>query len=286
MSSLTKPTPLDLKDYVSYLEPRKRDSHKGDFGHVLVVGGDIGYTGAVRLTGEAALRVGAGLVSIATHPAHASFLQAARPELMCHPITQPKDLLPLIKRATVIAIGPGLGQHPWGSALLDTVLQCCDLPLVLDADALNGIAVRHYEPHPNRIFTPHPGEAAKLLKIDMKQVQAHRLDAITQLTQQYQGIFVLKGRGTLIAEADKPAYICNAGNPGMSTAGMGDLLTGLIAGLVAQHIPLLDAACLGVLVHAHAGDLAAQKGERGLIASDLFSHIRTLVNPSGRSTMS
>lgn len=279
MSSIIQPTPLNLKDYHSFLTPRKRNSNKGDFGHVLIIGGDTGYTGAVRLCGEAALRVGAGLVSIATHPAHASFIQAARPELMCHAVAHPQDALPLIKRAAVIAIGPGLGQRPWGRALLEVVLQYSDLPLILDADALNGIATDHYEPHPNRIFTPHPGEAARLLNIDIKQVQTHRLDTITQLIQQYQGIFVLKGHHTLIGQANTPLHVCHAGNPGMSTAGMGDLLTGLIAGLVAQHIPLFDAACLGVLVHALAGDLAAQKGERGLIASDLFSHIRPLINP-------
>lgn len=276
MPSLTASSILKLENYLHLLAPRPRDSHKGNFGHVLIVGGDVGYAGAARLAAEGALRVGAGLVSIATHPDHAYFLQSTRPELMCHPVKNPEDLAPLMQRASVIAIGPGLGQRPWGTALLRHVLSQKMLPLILDADALNGIAKIAYKPEPNRIFTPHPGEAARLL--GLKTITSNRHDLINQLTQQYQGIFVLKGHDTLVGKPDHPLHICHAGNPGMSTAGMGDLLTGVISGLIAQKIPLFESACLSVLLHAMAADQAAEQGERGLIASDVLPYLRRLVN--------
>lgn len=278
MSPLTSPLPLTLSDYRTFLEPRKRDSHKGSFGHVLIIGGDVGYAGAVRLAAEAALRIGAGLVSVATHPQHVTVIQATRPEIMCHGITRPTELEPLLSRATVVAIGPGLGLHSWGQDCLEFVLSVQNKPLVLDADALNLIAQKDYLPHPQRIFTPHPGEAARLLKIETTTLQHHRMDAITQLIQQYQGVFVLKGAGTLVGAPNTPLRICEAGNPGMATAGMGDVLTGIIAGLTAQGLSLHETAGLGVLIHALAGDLAAKTGERGLIASDLFAYLKPLMN--------
>ena len=281
MPTLAAPFPLNFNDSLPLLKPRDREANKGNFGHVLIIGGAPGYAGAVRLAGEAALRSGAGLVSIATHPSHAPFLQASRPELMSHGIKQTEDLVPLFNRASVICIGPGLGQSIWSQVLLAATLQVNNKPLILDADALNLLPQQVYQPLPHHIYTPHPGEAGKLLNMTPKDIQKNRLQALNKLTHQYPGIVVLKGAHSLIGQQHQPTHQCNAGNPGMATAGMGDVLTGLITALVAQHFPLMDAACLGVLVHALAGDnIATSKGERGLIASDLFAPIHNLLNPS------
>jgi len=255
---------------------RARDAHKGDFGHVLIVGGEHGFSGAARMAGEAALRTGAGLVSIATRPEHAALLNTVRPELMCHGVTDAKALAPLLQRATVVAIGPGLGQTSWGRALLNAVLET-KLPLVVDADALNLLASEPVQ-RENWILTPHPGEAARLLEKSAVEVQSDRFQAIQMLQEQYGGVAVLKGAGTLITDAEQSVSICTAGNPGMATGGMGDLLTGIIAAMVAQGLSLADAAAAGVSLHAAAADRAAQAGERGLLANDLQIELRLLLN--------
>jgi NAD(P)H-hydrate epimerase len=265
-----------MAQFSQYLKPRPRDSHKGLFGHVLVVGGDYGFSGATRLTAEAALRVGAGLVSIATRPEHALTLNIMRAEIMCHGIRHAKDLMPLLSKATVIVLGPGMGQSSWAKKLFTQVLKSKKL-LVIDADALNLLAKKCLT-YTNWILTPHPGEAARLLNMTSDAIQQDRPAAIIKLQKKYKGVSVLKGAGTLILEGDGIPALCDAGNPGMATAGMGDVLSGVIAGLIAQGIPLIIAAKLGVLVHAKAGDLAAKEGERGLIAMDLFPYLRQLVN--------
>ncbi|MBT8092784.1 MAG: NAD(P)H-hydrate dehydratase [Gammaproteobacteria bacterium] len=259
------------------LPRRQRDAHKGDFGHVLVVGGGAGMPGAVRLCGEAALRVGAGLVSIATDPSHAALVSATRPELMSHAIEQPADLEPLLARADVIAFGPGLGQSPWASELFD-LLRGNELPAVWDADALNWLA-QLPDTCGHRIITPHPGEAARLLDTTTADVQEDRPKAATALAQGYGGIAVLKGAGTLVAGDGDDIWMCTSGNPGMAAPGMGDVLTGVIAGLLAQGLTVHEAARVGVEVHARAGDRAAGKAERGLLASDLLAELRDAVNP-------
>jgi len=256
---------------------RARDAHKGDFGHVLVIGGDHGFSGAARMTGEAALRTGAGLVSIATRPEHAALLNTVRPELMCHGVADARALAPLLQRATVIAIGPGLGQTAWGRALFNAALET-KLPMIVDADALNQLASEPAQ-RDNWILTPHPGEAARLLGISSADVQSDRFQSAQTLQEQYGGVIVLKGVGTLITAGTKePTAVCTAGNPGMATGGMGDLLTGIIAGMVAQGLSLSDAASAGVCLHAAAADRAAQAGERGLLANDLQIELRLLLN--------
>lgn len=260
------------------LPPRPRDAHKGRYGHVLVIGGDIGMSGAVRLAAEAAARVGAGRVTIATRSAHAVQLNATRPELMCRGIDDSEQLQSLITRATVLAIGPGLGQTTWGRGLLDCALNS-SLPLVVDADALNLLAQQPAR-RDNWVLTPHPGEAARLLQCSSANINADRFDAVRELAARYGGVAVLKGAGSLIVTAAAPVAVCTAGNPGMASGGMGDVLTGVIAALLAQGLSLFDAARSGVLAHALAGDAAAIEGERGLLASDLFSHLRRLVNPA------
>lgn len=259
------------------LPPRPRGAHKGAHGHVLVVGGERGMAGAARLAAEAALRVGAGLVSLATHPEHAAFATATRPELMCHGVAEPAELRALCARATVIAVGPGLGQGPWGKAMAETVFDG-HLPLVVDADALNLLAL---DPRPRAdwVLTPHPAEAARLLGRTAAAVQADRYAALHALRMRYGGTVVLKGAGSLIEGPEEGVRVCDAGNPGMATGGMGDVLTGVIAGLAAQRLPLARAAWLGVHLHARAGDDAAQGGERGLAAGDLMPALRRWVNP-------
>lgn len=268
---------LDLEQFTQYLQPRPFEAHKGLFGHVLVVGGDYGYSGAAHMAGESAMRVGAGLVSIATRPEHALVLNIASPELMCHGVASSKDIHSLIDKASVIIIGPGLGCSPWAQKLLKIVFKS-GKDLVVDADALNLLASKPKQKS-NWILTPHPGEAARLLKTTVEEVQENRLDAVKKLQHKYGGICVLKGSGSLILGPDETPALCEAGNPGMATGGMGDILSGVIGGLLAQHIPMIVAAKLGVLIHAMAGDLAAEDGgERGMIASDLIPYLRQLVN--------
>jgi hydroxyethylthiazole kinase-like uncharacterized protein yjeF len=268
---------LQLSQFTPYLQPRPREFYKGNAGHVLVVGGSVGFSGAVLLAAKAAFRVGAGLLSVATRPEHAAGLNISCPEIMCHGVNNVNDLLPLISKASVIVIGPGLGQTEWSKALLDAVLTQ-DKPMVVDADALNLIAVTPLKKS-NWILTPHPGEAARLLKTTTAEVQHDRIASIKKIQQQFQGVCVLKGAGSLVLGDDKIPVICEAGNPGMATAGMGDVLSGVIGGLLAQQLPIEVAAKLGVLIHALAGDRAAkQSGERGMMASDLMVHLRELVN--------
>ncbi len=255
------------------LPPRARDAHKGDSGHLLVVGGNRGMAGAARLAGEAALRCGAGLVSIACH-ADSQPAIAARPELMVH--ASASELRPLLKRADVISIGPGLGTDPWAQALLNEVLEWRG-PRLFDADALNLLALEPAELESKCVLTPHPGEAARLLGVSVAEVQADRPAAINALRQRYGGTWVLKGSCSLVL-GEAGLALCDRGNPGMAVGGMGDLLSGVIGALLAQGLEPAQAAEQGVWLHAAAGDRAAADGERGVIASDLLPQLRALVN--------
>ncbi len=268
---------VDGSELRRYLPRRARKAHKGDFGHVLVIGGGTGMPGAVRLCGEAALRAGAGRVSIATDPGHAAAVVSSRPELMCHAINKAKDLSQLIENADVIAFGPGLGQSQWARGLYAAVAQDAR-PCVWDADALNLLA-ESPATCANRIITPHPGEAGTLLGKPVVDVQADRCAALEALEQKYGGVVVLKGAGSLTSAADGPPWLCTAGNPGMAAPGMGDVLSGIVAALLAQGLSLEAAAVTGVEVHARAGDRAAEGGERGMLASDLMLELRSIINP-------
>ena len=261
----------------SALPPRPRDAHKGRHGHVLVVGGGRGMPGAALLAGEAALRVGAGLVTLAVHASNAAVV-AHRPELMLVAASTGAELAGALERATVVAVGPGLGQSPWSAELYRTVLEC-GKPLVVDADALNLLASMPVQ-RADWVLTPHPGEAARLLGTTVEAVQADRLVAARELQSRYGGTIVLKGAGSIVCPDQGPPAICRHGNPGMATGGMGDVLTGVIAGLVAQRCAPGLAAAAGVHVHARAGDRAARSGERGLIATDVIAELRGCVNPS------
>lgn len=260
----------------SVFKKRDKESHKGLFGHVLVIGGDIGMSGAARLACEAALRTGTGLVSLATRYAHASVVNSTRPEIMSYPAERENEIEFLIAKANVIAAGPGLGISEWAATLFAAAIKS-DKPLIVDADALNLLSIETIQ-RDNWILTPHPGEAARLLEISVEEVQADRFIAVRQLAEKFGGTIILKGNGSLIY-SEGTTYLCDKGNPGMASGGMGDVLTGIVASLLAQGYSMTDAATIGVHLHASAGDAAAKgAGERGLLASDLMPPIRRLLN--------
>jgi hydroxyethylthiazole kinase-like uncharacterized protein yjeF len=261
----------------TFLLPRRAGAHKGYFGHVLIVGGDLGMPGAAILAGEACLRSGAGLVTVATQPQHVPAVVARAPELMARGVTQATDLIPLIDKADVIAVGPGLSDSEWSQDLF-YALTYIDKPLIVDAGALT-LLERQPQHNPHWILTPHPGEAARLMNTTVDEVQGDRFGAVEQLQQQYGGIVILKGAGTLIKSEDLVTQVCMSSMPSLATAGTGDVLTGVVASLVAQRFPTMIAAMLGVLVHTEAGRLAGQEGERGTRATDLMDGLRQAVNP-------
>lgn len=286
------PEPRDLS-YTSLSElliPRDRDSYKGDYGHVLVIGGDSGFGGAVFMAAEAAARTGAGLVSVTTHPDHAMTYLPHRPEIMYRGISHTDQLDLMLGRATVIVLGPGLGMSDWSTRLFSHVMQWQsrqEKPLVVDADALNLLALGICADITGKIckwvLTPNSGEASRLLKCNTSSIQEDRKHSALKLLERFQGAAVLKGAGTLVASTGKDGATrldrCIHGNPGMATGGMGDVLSGIIGSLLAQGYALGDAARLGVCIHARAGDLAAQNnGERGMLATDLFPWLRQLMN--------
>lgn len=264
---------LDWPQLCNQLPRRQRTAHKGDCGHVLVIGGAPGFAGAARLAGEGALRAGAGLVSLATHPDHAACISQQRPELMSHGISSVEHLGNLLKAADVVVVGPGLGQSVWSRMLFDAVVET-DLPFLVDADGLNLLA-QSPRRLANAVITPHPGEAARLLEISSAEVQHDRFTAVESLRQGFAPVAVLKGAGTLISsDGGNAVGLCSAGNPGMASGGMGDVLGGIIAALIGQGLGLTEAAELGVVLHAEAADRAAREtGERSLLAGDLIAQL-------------
>lgn len=279
---------IDIHSAAKHLSRRTPASHKGDFGHVLVIGGDHGFGGATLLTAEACLRTGAGLVSVLTRSAHRSGMLARRPELMVLG-TEDEGANPeaLVNKATAIVVGPGLGTGEWSRKQLQLALGAQlsrGVPLIVDADGLTLIAERDTDKtqikRDNWILTPHPGEAARLLHCETSEISKDRFAAVRKLQQRWGGNCLLKGHGSLLAtaEAGDGLFLCSEGNPGMATGGMGDVLAGVIAGLVAQGFPLGRALRAGVCIHGEAADLAAESGQRGTIATDLLPYIRQLVN--------
>ncbi len=259
------------------LPPRRANTHKGESGHVLCIGGNHGSGGAVMLCAEAALRSGAGLASVATRALHVPPLLARCPEAMAHAADETFDLSPLLARADVIALGPGLGQDGWARHLWTSALES-GKPLVVDADALNLLAAQP-RPLPQAVLTPHPGEAARLLGTNVAGIQRDRFAAAQELVARFSAVVVLKGAGSVVAAPGVTPRVIAAGNPGMAVGGMGDLLTGVIAALRGQGLPAFDAASAGALLHGLAGDVAAGEGQRGLLPRDLLPHLRTLSNP-------
>ncbi len=272
---------LYLNALLPLLAPRAADAHKGDFGHVLVIGGDTGYGGAALMAAEAAARTGAGLVSIATRPEHIPAILARRPEIMACGVVSGQELEPLLARPTVLVVGPGLGRSPWSEQMLQQAVKS-GLPLVLDADALNILAGGRVVPasvkRDNWLLTPHPAEAARLLGQTTAEVQADRFAAVRAIQSKYNASVILKGAGSLVASAEGSVGVVTDGNPGMATGGMGDVLSGILGGLIAQGLSLADAARLGAVVHACVADLAADEhGQRSLLATDLIPYLGELL---------
>jgi NAD(P)H-hydrate epimerase len=278
------------------LPARRADAHKGDFGHILVVAGSPGKTGAASLAGMAALKSGAGLVTVATPAGSADVVAALGREYMTLALdaddaglVSPAALARVLAfDADVIAVGPGLGRAPGVSAFVRGLVEQSSRPLVLDADALHAIAGAPGQlrrPSRPAVLTPHPGEMAALAGLTPADVQARRLDVARTYATTHGVTVVLKGAQTVIATADGRAFINTTGNPGMATAGTGDVLTGAIAACVAQVQPVEDACALAVYLHGTAGDLAsAEEGELGLIAGDVLARLgraaRDLAGPA------
>lgn len=280
------------------LGKRPKNSHKHQFGHIVIIGGDKSMPGAVVMAGSAALRTGAGLVSIITNAIHSSEISQQQLELMVYGVSENIDaqklkIIELLTKANVIVLGPGLGQTYWSQQIFDLVLNYLVNNLssytaaVIDADGLSllsdYIKIAENREKFNKIasklvLTPHPGEASRLLHKSL-DISINRFAAVAALSDYYQATIILKGVGSLIKNIDHKIALCNAGNPGMATAGMGDILAGMVAALLASNLDIYTASCLAVYLHATAADRQAKKfGERGLLATDLLLEIRRLIN--------
>ena len=272
------------------LPQRRRDSHKGKNGHVLVLGGELGMGGAVLLAAESALYAGAGWVSVATRAPHIAALTARCPEAMGFDASNVELLNQRVARASMLVLGPGLGQQADLAALLLELVQS-DKPKVLDADALNWLVGQSnlkgdMQFDEQTVLTPHPGEAARLLACSVVEIEADRFAALAALVKKFRCIVVLKGAGTLVGAPNQMPIVCGLGNAGMAVAGMGDVLSGCIGALLAQakdlSLTYFEACVQAVLAHSHAADqLALEVGTRGLRASELGPEIRKALNAIG-----
>lgn len=257
---------------------RAINSHKGSHGKLLCVGGNQGTAGAIRLSSEAALRTGAGMVRVYTHESSIAPISIGRPELM----VSSNNLHQALEWASCVVIGPGLGQNEWAQQTFDEVMQYCQnnkMPLVIDADALNLLAKQASSYMLEQcVLTPHPGEASRLLSVSTSDIESDRFNYARLCAKRYNATCVLKGAGTLIDNAQH-TWVCEDGNPGLAVGGSGDVLTGIIGALLAQGLNIDEAARYGVTLHAKAGDIASERdGQRGMLPSDLFPIVRELVN--------
>ncbi|MGE5417408.1 MAG: NAD(P)H-hydrate dehydratase [Acidobacteriota bacterium] len=275
----------------SYFPARAKESHKGTYGHVLVIGGSMGMSGAVIMTASSALLMGAGLVTAAVPESLVSVVEANLIEVMSAPLAETAqssialEALPAIENmlgtVSVCAIGPGMSRYPEASAIVRFVLERSGIPVVIDADGLNALA-EDIKILKNRqipiVLTPHPGEMARLLKISVEEVQANRLEVARKAAQDWGVTVVLKGSRTIVAKPNGDIYLNITGNPGMATGGSGDVLTGMIAGLIAQGMRPDTAAYVGAYLHGRAGDIAkTRSGERALIAGEIVRSIPELL---------
>ena len=262
---------------------RNSESHKGDFGHVLVVAGNIGFGGAALLSSKAAIKIGAGLVSLATRSEHLQAALSFAPEVMTKPVDSGQSLENYLDSPTVICLGPGLGKDYWSEQMIYKSLENTHknkTPILIDADGLNLLPEFSKKlPLPKKIvLTPHLGEAARLLNTSVEKVKKNKISAAKRISNKYNSVVVLKSHETLICKEDK-IYICDKGNPGMATAGMGDVLSGMISGLIAQKLSLFEAACLGVDLHARAGDIYSEKNnQQSLLPTDIIDLFARVIN--------
>jgi hydroxyethylthiazole kinase-like uncharacterized protein yjeF len=287
---------ITARDFASLIEPRKPESNKGNYGHVLVVGGSLGKAGSVAMAGMSALRAGAGLATVATAKSVLPTVAGFHPELMTEPLAETGEgtisthagerLDELVKGKTVLAIGPGISRFPETSELVRALVSKSDIPIVLDADGLNA-----FEGGTNElsgkgrvlVITPHPGEMARLCGSTIADVQKDRLGVARRFAREHELIVVLKGHRTLVVRPDGEAWVNTTGNPGMSTGGTGDILTGMVAGLLAQNAiaqngisqnpkDVMPAVCAAVHLHGLAGDVMRERvGEHSMVATDLLT---------------
>lgn len=272
------------------LPPRRPDTHKGDYGTVLVVAGSPGMAGAAYLAAEAAYRAGAGLVVVACPERVADILSIKHTCGIVRPFGRrgaARSVLAEAGRSTAAVLGPGLSREPAAVGLVRELAARLEIPFVLDADGLNA-----FEDRPEllararapRILTPHPGEAARLLGVAAREIQADREGAVRELARRFGGVAVLKGHGTLVTDGRR-LFRNRTGNPGMATGGSGDVLAGVLGGLLGQKLPPFEAACLGVQVHGRAGDLGARElGEVSLMATDLLSYLPHAFRGKGKKS--
>jgi len=276
---------ITARDIASVVAPRHAESNKGNYGHVLVVGGSLGKAGSAAMAGMAALRAGAGLSTVATAKSVLATVAGFHPELMTEALAETEEgsiaataanrLDELVEKKTVVAIGPGISRHAQTAEQVRRLVAKCEVPLVLDADGLNAFEGRTQELNGagrSLVITPHPGEMARLVGCTIAEVQADRLGVPRKFAQEHQLIVVLKGHRTLVVRPDGEAWVCTTGNPGMSTGGTGDILTGMVAGLVAQHPQdVLSAVLAAVHLHGLAGDVMRETvGEHSMVATDLL----------------
>jgi NAD(P)H-hydrate epimerase len=265
------------------LPHRAEDSNKGTYGKVLIIGGSRGKSGAAAMAGQAALRSGAGLVTVATAVSVLPVIAETMPELMTEALAETSEgtianqsISNLLGGKTILGIGPGLTSFPETSAFVRRMIEECTIPVVVDADGLNAFAGFDKQIQgegKNIILTPHPGEMARLIGKHVDHVIANRIDVARTFAVDHDVYVVLKGFRTIVAAPDESIYVNPTGNPGMATAGTGDILTGMITGIVAQeHLgSFLDRICLAVYLHGLAGDLAAEEiGEESMVATDLL----------------
>lgn len=266
-----------LPECQGWLPLRADDSHKGSNGRVLIVGGEQSMAGAACLAGWSAYSAGAGLVRVATIPGNVMAITACRPELLVSAIDSASALKPLLRQIDTLVLGPGLGQTSWSRSLFEFCLEYAN-PNIIDADGLNLLAGTR-DKRSNWILTPHPGEAAKLLDCQARDIQADRLAAASEIVHLYGGICILKGHDSLVVSEQEDAWLCPYGNAALAVAGTGDVLTGFLAGLLAQGMQSLQASVAAVVLHASASDMhAAEFGNIGMLASDLMAPIRRLRN--------
>ena len=289
---------LEGADFSPFLLPRKPDAHKGQFGHLFVLAGSPGKTGAAALVSQAALRIGTGLITLGIPESLNSILEEKLTEVMTEPLPETRDktlglsaqqkIFELCSRKTALAIGPGLSLNSETLRLVQQLVRKSTLPMVIDADGLSALAGKPEILRKNQkelVLTPHPGEMARLAGKSIEEIQKDRIEVARGFAKEHGAILVLKGNRSLIASPGGEVFINPTGNPGMASGGMGDVLTGMIGGFLAQGLSALEAAKMGVYLHGLAGDYAAfLKGERGIAATDLVEVAPTVLNAlaSGR----
>jgi NAD(P)H-hydrate epimerase len=282
---------IEKEKIITCFRPRKKDTHKGTYGHLFILAGSLGKTGAAIMAGKSALKIGAGLVTIGTPESCLPIIARSMMELMTEPLPETKEktlsdralkrILVLLENKDAVIIGPGISTHPSTSKLICDLIRNINIPMVIDADGLN-ILASNPEVLKNlkneTVLTPHPGEFARLLKKTTKEILGNKIEYARNFANEYGVYLVLKGYRTLIATPEGNVFVNPTGNPGMATAGSGDVLSGILGGLIVQHKDFLEAILAGIYLHGLSGDIAIPKiGERSLVAGDLIKYLSKAV---------